>query len=186
MVVLTVTLVEVQWLWFLFVFCKWLITFCYIPGCSTASRGVWNWALSKTIYSHKSSVEAATAQADTTGAPQAFHPRSHGPVGSSSPRCYCNSRKPSQKYRLSECALYTLVDSPIYSKKCFHSALDLYCELLTNLRVTVLLRVMHIGAQILNLIHIFKVSFLTKFTFSKPNFSQNSHFSNIKFFVISG
>ena len=150
MVVLTVTLVEVQWLWFLFVFCKWLITFCYIPGCSTASRGVWNWALSKTIYSHKSSVEAATAQADTTGAPQAFHPRSHGPVGSSSPLCYCNSRKPSQKYRLSECALYTLVDSPIYSKKCFHSALDLYCELLTNLRVTVLQRVIHIGAKILN------------------------------------
>ena len=148
MVVLTVTMVV-----FLFVFCKWLITFCYIPGCSTASRGVWNWALSKTIYSHKSSVEAATAQADTTGAPQAFHPRSHGPVGSSSPRCYCkaeNQAKNTDYLSTVVVARATLVDSPIYSKKCFHSALDLYCELLTNLRVTVLQRVIHIGAQILN------------------------------------
>ena len=33
-------------------------------------------------------------------------------------------------------------------------------------------------------IHISKTSFLTKFTFSKPRFSQNSHFSNIKFYGI--
>ena len=31
-------------------------------------------------------------------------------------------------------------------------------------------------------IHIFKTSFLTKFTFSKLHFSQNSHFINLDFF----
>ena len=53
---------------------------------------------------------------------------------------------------------------------------------------------MHTGAKILNLsknshfqnlifhkIHIFNISFFTKFTFSKSHFSQNSHYSNIKF-----
>ena len=35
-------------------------------------------------------------------------------------------------------------------------------------------------------IHIFKISYFTKFTISKSNFSQNSHFSDIKFLVISG
>ena len=34
-------------------------------------------------------------------------------------------------------------------------------------------------------IHIFNVSFLTKFTFSKFHFSQNSHFSNTKFWIKS-
>ena len=35
-------------------------------------------------------------------------------------------------------------------------------------------------------IHYFKISFFTKFTFSMFYFSQNSHFSKIKFLVISG
>ena len=57
----------------------------------------------------------------------------------------------------------------------------------------------HTGAKIVNSskkshfknlkfhkIHILKILFFTKFTFSKSCFSQNSHFSNIKFLVIYG
>ena len=42
---------------------------------------------------------------------------------------------------------------------------------------------LHTGAKssIYPKIHISKISFLTKFTISKPHFSQNLHFSNIKY-----
>ena len=50
----------------------------------------------------------------------------------------------------------------------------------------VLILIRHTGAKILNLSkksH-FKISFLTKFTFSESNFSQNSHFGNLIFYKI--
>ena len=75
----------------------------------------------------------------------------------------------------------------------FSLALLIWCGILFSLN-QIIFRAKHTGAKIhissknhmfknLNFhkIHIFKVSFVAKFTISKPHFSQNSHFQSLIF-----